>query len=81
MMTFKQYYTEVNMDFKVGQKVKLIMGQIGTYVNVNDLGGEDAGVIDSVGATTLDIRFSNGNVVKIKKDDIYSVGDVDTEAP
>jgi len=80
MKNFSEFYTEAESDYKVGQKVKITMANLGSYVNVNDLGGEDAGTIEAVGGGSYDIKFSNGNVVKIKKEDIYSVGDTDTEA-
>jgi len=80
MKKFSEFYNEAENNFKVGETVKIAMANLGSYVNVNELGGEDAGTIESVGGGSYDIKFSNGNVVKIKKEDVYSVGDTDTEA-
>jgi hypothetical protein len=81
MKNFSEFYNESENNFKVGEKVKINIANLGGSINVNELGGEDSGTIESVGGGSYDIKFSNGNVVKIKKEDVYSVGDSDTETP
>jgi len=79
MKSFKEfYYTEAENFYKVGDKVKVDLSKVGSYMNINELGGEDAGTIKEVGGNTYSIKFSNNNIAKIKKEDVYSLGDTDT---
>ena len=65
--------------FNKGDKVKINLSSVGRYIDLNKLGGEDAGIIIRSDIDTYFIRFSNGNILRIKQNDVYSIGDVDSE--
>lgn len=81
MKDFKEFIREAaeTQNYEVGQSVKFILDQVTQYIEPDTFGGMNYGTITVKGTNSYDVRLPNGNIVKIKAEDIYAYGNADID--